>query len=145
MLSPRGKPLTQKKVKMISKMEGVILVCGRYEGVDQRFIDFNNLEEISIGDYVLSGGEPAAIVLIDSVVRLLSGVISNSASLKEESFNEGLLEYPLYTRPLIWKRRKVPEVLVSGNHEKILGWRKAASKDLTIYRRPDMVYEENEN
>jgi len=114
------------------------LLCGRYEGVDQRVLDARGVEELSVGDYLLSGGEPAALVLIDAVVRLLPGVMGNEASLEEESFERGLLEYPLYTRPAEWRGRKVPEVLVSGHHEKVRRWRLAEAERITSERRPDL-------
>ena len=123
MLTPRGKRLNQDIVKELSKSEGLIIVCGRYEGVDQRFIDYNELREISLGDFVLSGGEPAAVALIDAIIRLLPNVLGNPSSLLEESFNNDLLEYLQYTKPRVWKNIKVPEVLLSGDHKKIKEWR----------------------
>jgi tRNA (guanine37-N1)-methyltransferase len=138
LLSPRGKPLTQARARELAKGPGAILVCGRFEGVDQRVIDARNLEEISIGDYVLSGGELAAMTLIDAVVRLLPGVVGADASLEEESFENGLLEYPHYTRPQTWEGRDIPEVLTSGHHKKIGEWRRAQSLELTKSRRPDL-------
>ena len=123
MLTPRGKRLNQDIVKELSKSEGLIIVCGRYEGVDQRFIDYNELREISIGDFVLSGGEPAAVTLIDAIIRLLPNVLGNPSSLLEESFNNDLIEYLQYTKPRVWKNIKVPEVLLSGDHKKIKDWR----------------------
>ena len=123
MLTPRGKRLNQDIVKELSKSEGLIVVCGRYEGVDQRFIDYNELREISVGDFVLSGGEPAAVTLIDAIIRLLPNVLGNPSSLLEESFNNDLIEYLQYTKPRIWKNIKVPEVLLSGDHKKIKDWR----------------------
>ena len=123
MLTPRGKRLNQDIVKELSKSEGLIIVCGRYEGVDQRFIDYNELREISIGDFVLSGGEPAAVTLIDAIIRLLPNVLGNPSSLLEESFNNDLIEYLQYTKPRVWKNIKVPEVLLSGDHKKIKEWR----------------------
>ena len=123
MLTPRGKRLNQDIVKELSKSEGLIIVCGRYEGVDQRFIDYNELREISLGDFVLSGGEPAAVALIDAIIRLLPNVLGNPSSLLEESFNNDLLEYLQYTKPRVWKNIKVPEVLLSGDHKKIKDWR----------------------
>ena len=123
MLSPRGKRLNQDIVKELSKSEGLIVVCGRYEGVDQRFIDYNELREISVGDFVLSGGEPAAVTLIDAIIRLLPNVLGNPSSLIEESFNNDLIEYLQYTKPRVWKNIKVPEVLLSGDHKKIKDWR----------------------
>ena len=123
MLTPRGKRLNQNIVKELSKSEGLIVVCGRYEGVDQRFIDYNELREISVGDFVLSGGEPAAVTLIDAIIRLLPNVLGNPSSLLEESFNNDLIEYLQYTKPRVWKNIKVPEVLLSGDHKKIKDWR----------------------
>ena len=139
LLSPRGKPLTQAKVRSLAEGEGVVLVCGRFEGVDQRAIEGRALEEVSIGDYILSGGEPAALVLLDAVIRLLPGVMGNDQSGLSESFENGLLEYPHYTRPQIWEDRTIPEVLLSGNHKKIDAWRRAESEKLTAERRPDLV------
>lgn len=138
LLSPRGRPLTQERVRELSADPGVVLVCGRFEGVDQRVIDARQLEEISIGDYVLSGGELAAMTLIDAVVRLLPGVVGADASLDEESFENGLLEYPHYTRPQTWEGRDIPAVLTSGHHKKIAEWRRQQSLDLTKSRRPDL-------
>ena len=138
LLSPRGKPLTQARARELAKGPGAILVCGRFEGVDQRVIDARALEEISIGDYVLSGGELAAMILIDAVVRLLPGVVGRDASLDEESFEAGLLEYPHYTRPQTWEGRDIPAVLTSGHHQKIAEWRRAQSLELTKNRRPDL-------
>ena len=123
MLTPRGKRLNQEIVKDLSKREGMIIVCGRYEGVDQRFVDYNNLNEISLGDFVISGGESAAITMIDAVVRLLPDVLGNPSSLLEESFNNDLIEYQQYTKPRIWNNIEVPRVLLSGNHKKIKEWR----------------------
>ena len=123
MLTPRGTRLNQDIVKEFSKSEGLIIVCGRYEGVDQRFIDYNDLREISVGDFVLSGGEPAAVTLIDAVIRLLPNVLGNPSSLVEESFNNDLIEYIQYTKPRNWKNITVPQVLLSGDHKKIKDWR----------------------
>ena len=123
MLTPRGTRLNQDIVKEFSKSEGLIIVCGRYEGVDQRFIDYNALREISVGDFVLSGGEPAAVTLIDAVIRLLPNVLGNPSSLAEESFNDDLIEYIQYTTPRNWKNITVPQVLLSGDHKKIKDWR----------------------
>ena len=123
MLSPRGERLNQNIVKELSNSEGIIIVCGRYEGVDQRFIEYNKLREISLGDFVLSGGEPAALAMIDAIIRLLPNVLGNPESLLEESFNNDLIEYQQYTKPRIWKNLKVPNVLLSGNHKKIKEWR----------------------
>lgn len=137
-LSPRGKRLTQDKVKSLSKLNSLTLLCGRYEGVDQRVIDFHGIEEVSIGDYILSGGEVAAQVLIDACVRLLRGVMGDENSAHEESFSNNLLEYPQYTRPEVWNGLNVPPVLLSGHHEKIKKWRKEQSISLTRERRPDL-------
>jgi len=137
-LSPRGRLLDQKRVRALSELPGLTLLCGRYEGIDQRVIDKRGLEEISIGDYVLSGGEPAALVLIDACVRLLPGVMGAAEGLQEESFEQGLLEYPHYTRPADWCGRAVPEVLLSGHHEKIRAWRLAQAERVTADRRPDL-------
>ena len=123
MLTPRGERLKQKTIEDLSNSEGMIIINGRYEGVDQRFVDYNNLREVSIGDFVISGGEAAAIILIDAVVRLLPGVLGNPSSLLEESFNNDLIEYQQYTKPKIWKNIEVPSVLLSGNHKKIKQWR----------------------
>lgn len=137
-LSPRGKKFNQNLAKRFASLEGIILICGRYEGVDQRFIEARGLEEISIGDYILSGGEPAAIVLLDSVVRLLPGVIGSYEALSKESFEDGLLEHPQYTRPKNWENHEVPEVLTSGNHGEISKWRIEKSISETKERRPDL-------
>lgn len=137
-LTPRGKPLDQARVKELAHEEGVILLCGRYEGVDDRVIDAWDMEEISLGDFVLSGGEPAALTLVDAIVRLLPGVLGNDMTPIEESFEEGLLEYPHYTRPRDWDGRAVPEVLLSGHHEKVRAWRQAEAEKITAERRPDL-------
>jgi tRNA (guanine37-N1)-methyltransferase len=137
-LSPRGELLTQALARELAAVPGVILLAGRFEGLDERVIDARRLREVSIGDYVLSGGELAAMVLIDAVVRLLPGVVGAPASLTEESFESGLLEYPHYTRPREWEGRSMPEVLLSGDHKKIAQWRRAESERLTRERRPDM-------
>ncbi|MGB8275935.1 MAG: tRNA (guanosine(37)-N1)-methyltransferase TrmD [Alphaproteobacteria bacterium] len=137
-LTPRGRPLTQARIKELAAAPAVILFCGRFEGVDERVLEAHALEEISLGDFVLSGGEPAAIALIDACVRLLPGVVGAPESLAEESFERGLLEYPHYTRPQVWKGRAVPDVLVSGNHEKIRAWRLAEAEEITRRRRPDL-------
>jgi tRNA (guanine37-N1)-methyltransferase len=138
-LSPRGVPLTQALVRDLSRGPGVILLAGRFEGVDQRVIDERNLLEVTIGDYVLSGGELAAMVLLDACVRLLPGVLGAADSLAEESFNDGLLEYPQYTRPRDWEGRSIPEVLLNGDHKKIAAWRRAEAEALTRRRRPDLL------
>ena len=137
-LSPRGTQLTQGRVRELAQGPGAILLCGRFEGIDQRVLDARNIEEISIGDYVLSGGELAAQVLIDACVRLLPGVAGNESSLAEESFASGLLEYPHYTRPPDLEGRAIPEVLLSGDHKKIAGWRREEAEKLTQDRRPDL-------
>jgi tRNA (guanine37-N1)-methyltransferase len=137
-LTPRGRPLTQRRVAELAAGPGVVLVCGRYEGIDQRVIEARGLEEISIGDYVLSGGEPAAMVLLDACVRLLPGVMGAAESVLEESFSQGLLEYPHYTRPALWKGRAVPQVLISGNHAEIAAWRRREAERITRERRPDL-------
>ena len=139
LMSPRGKPLTQERVRALAAGPGAVIVCGRFEGVDQRVIDARDLEEVSIGDYILSGGEPAALVLLDAVVRLLPGVMGNEASGTEESFEGGLLEHPHYTRPQEWEGLAIPEVLTSGNHGKIAAWRRAEAERLTAERRPDLL------
>ncbi|HEX3504537.1 MAG TPA: tRNA (guanosine(37)-N1)-methyltransferase TrmD [Xanthobacteraceae bacterium] len=138
LLSPRGVPLTQTRIEALSQGPGVILVCGRFEGVDERVIAGRNLEEVSIGDYVLSGGEIAAITVIDACVRLLPGVMGAPASGTEESFTDGLLEYPHYTRPQLWEGRPIPEILTSGDHAKVAAWRRAEAEKLTRERRPDL-------
>src|SRR6185437_13633583 len=138
LLSPRGRPLDQEAVRRFADGPGVTLVCGRFEGVDERVIEARSIEEISLGDFVLSGGEPAAIALIDACVRLLPGVVGCAETLAEESFAAGLLEYPHYTRPQVWDGRSVPEVLVSGDHGRIAAWRRAAAERLTRERRPDL-------
>jgi tRNA (guanine37-N1)-methyltransferase len=138
LMSPRGKPLTQARVEALAAGPGVVLVCGRFEGVDERVIAARGLEEISIGDYVLSGGEIAAMALIDACVRLLPGVMGAAASGTEESFAGGLLEYPQYTRPQVWEGRPIPEILLSGDHGRIAAWRQAEAEKLTSERRPDL-------
>ena len=138
LMSARGTPLTQQRVAALARGTGVILLCGRFEGVDERVILARNLEEVSIGDYVLSGGEIAAFVLIDACVRLLSGVMGKEASGEEESFADGLLEYPQYTRPQVWEDHAIPETLISGNHAKVAAWRRAQAERLTRERRPDL-------
>ncbi|MDC0190035.1 tRNA (guanosine(37)-N1)-methyltransferase TrmD [Rhodospirillales bacterium] len=137
-LTPRGAPLTQHRVRDLAAGNGVVIVCGRYEGIDERAIDAWNMEEISLGDYILSGGEPAAISLIDASVRLLPGVMGSDLSQNEESFERGLLEYPQYTRPRIWRERTVPDVLLSGHHDKVRAWRQTESEKITRARRPDL-------
>jgi tRNA (guanine37-N1)-methyltransferase len=137
-LSPRGRPLDQQRVRELAASPGVRLICGRFEGVDERLLEVRAVEEVSLGDFVLSGGEPAAIALIDACVRLLPGVVGCADTLAEESFAEGLLEYPHYTRPQVWQGRAVPEVLVSGDHGRIRAWRRAEAERLTRERRPDL-------
>src|SRR5580700_4254461 len=138
LMSPRGAPLTQDRIKVLTAGAGVVLVCGRFEGVDERLIAARGLEEVSIGDYVLSGGEIAAMALLDACVRLLPGVMGTAASGAEESFTDGLLEYPQYTRPPVWEGRPIPEVLLSGDHGKIAAWRRSEAERLTRERRPDL-------
>ena len=137
LMSARGAPLTQRRVAALARGTGVILLCGRFEGVDERVILARNLEEVSIGDYVLSGGEIAAFVLIDACVRLVPGVMGKEVSGEEESFADGLLEYPQYTRPQVWEDHAIPEALTSGNHAKVAAWRRAQAERLTRERRPD--------
>ena len=138
-LSPRGEPLTQKLVQELAAGPGVMLLAGRFEGVDERVIEARGLREVSIGDFVLTGGELAAMALIDATVRLLPGVIGKAQSLAEESFSDGLLEYPQYTRPRVWEGRSIPDVLMSGDHQKIAAWRREQSLRLTRERRPDLL------
>ena len=137
-LTPRGRRFTQTEAARLAEGEGVILLCGRYEGIDQRVIEARGMEEISLGDYVLSGGEPAALVLLDAVIRLLPGVMGKADSAAEESFSHGLLEYPHYTRPAEWRGRRVPDVLLSGHHGAVAAWRQAEAERLTKERRPDL-------
>src|SRR5229473_6481515 len=138
LMSPRGVPLTQDRTEAWAKGAGLVLVCGRFEGVDERVIEARGLEEVSVGDYVLSGGEIAALVLIDACVRLLPGVMGKEASGAEESFSEGLLEYPQYTRPQEFEGRPIPEILLSGDHARVAAWRQAEAEALTKARRPDL-------
>ena len=138
LLSPRGTPLTQQKVRTLAEGPGVVLVCGRFEGVDERIIAARQLEEVSVGDYVLSGGEIAAFVLLDACVRLLPGVMGDEASGTDESFSEGLLEYPQFTRPQEFEGVAIPEILTSGDHAKVAAWRRAEAERLTAERRPDL-------
>ena len=137
-LSPRGRPMDQGLVRELAAGPGAVVVCGRYEGLDQRVIDKAGLMEVSIGDYILSGGEVAALVLLDSVVRLLPGVMGNAEAHAEDSFEDGLLEHPLYTQPRVWEGMEVPEVLTSGNHEAIARWRREQAEEATRSRRPDL-------
>ena len=138
LMSPRGTPLTQARVAALAQGPGVVLLCGRFEGVDERVIAGRGLEEVSIGDYVLAGGELAAMVLVDACVRLLPGVMGREGSLAEESFADGLLEYPQYTRPQVWEDRAIPDVLVGGDHGKVAAWRREAAERLTQARRADL-------
>ena len=137
-LTPRGRPLTQARVRALADGPGVVLVCGRYEGIDQRVIEARGGEEVSVGDYVLSGGEIGAMALLDACVRLLPGVMGAAESAVEESFSAGLLEYPQYTRPAEWQGLRVPEVLLSGNHAAVAAWRLAEAERVTRERRPDL-------
>ena len=137
-LTPKGKLFSQKLAKKLSKEKTINLICGHFEGVDQRVIDTRNIEELSIGDYVLSGGETAALVVLDSILRLIPGVLGNDQSISEESFENGLLEYPQYTKPQIWEKKSVPDVLLSGDHAKIKDWRLSESEAITRDRRPDL-------
>ena len=137
-LSPKGKLFNQEMAKKISNEETVNLICGHFEGVDQRVIESRNIEEVSIGDFVLSGGESAAFVMLDAIIRLLPGVLGNETSTEEESFENGLLEYPQYTKPQIWEEKTVPDVLLSGDHAKIKDWRLSQSEAITRDRRPDL-------
>ena len=137
-LSPRGKLFNQEMAKKISNEETINLICGHFEGVDQRVLDSRNIEEVSIGDFILSGGESAAFVMLDAIIRLLPGVLGNETSTEEESFENGLLEYPQYTKPQIWEEKTVPDVLLSGDHAKIKDWRLSQSEAITRVRRPDL-------
>lgn len=140
-LTPRGKPLTQKMVQKMTSCKGLLIVCGRYEGLDERFIESKSLKEISIGDYVLSGGEPAAIVLIDAIVRLLSGTLNSTKNICEESFEKNILEYPQYTRPFNWEGLTPPKVLLSGDHAAIKKWRENKALEDTKNRRPELLFD----
>ena len=137
-LSPKGKKFDQKLAQNLSKEKSFSLICGNFEGVDERILSTRNIEEISIGDYVLSGGETAALVVLDSVLRLLPGVLGNDKSASDETFENGLLEYPQYTKPQIWEEKSVPDVLLSGDHSKIKDWRLSQSEAITRDRRPDL-------
>lgn len=139
LMSPRGAPLTQARIRDLAAGPGALIVCGRFEGVDERVIEARGLREVSVGDYILSGGEPAALTLLDAVVRLLPGVMGNEASGDEESFEHGLLEHPHYTRPQEWEGRTIPEVLTSGNHARIARWQREQAEKLTRERRPDLL------
>ena len=138
-MTPRGAQLTQGKVRELAAGDGVILICGRFEGFDERIFEARDIEEVSIGDYVLSGGELGAMVVLDACVRLLPGVMGAASSGEEESFNEGLLEYPHYTRPVTWEGRTIPEVLRSGDHARIAAWRHERASEDTRLRRPDLI------
>ena len=138
LMSPRGTPMTQARAANLAAGLGVVIVCGRFEGVDERLIKTRKLEEVSLGDFVLSGGEPAAIALLDACVRLLPGVLGKEASIAEESFADGLLEYPQYTRPPVFEGEPIPDVLTSGDHAKVAAWRRAEAERLTRERRPDL-------
>lgn len=137
-LSPRGRPFDQATARRLAACDGLTLLCGRFEGVDQRVLDHHQVEEISLGDFVLTGGEIAAQALLDATVRLLPGVLGNAASTEEESFSDGLLEHPQYTRPAVWEGQEIPAVLQSGNHAEIAKWRRAQAEELTRTRRPDL-------
>jgi len=137
-LSPKGKLFNQKTAKSLSKERCVNLICGHFEGVDQRLLETRNIEEISIGDYILSGGETAAFVIVDSILRLIPGILGNEESVHEESFENGLLEYPQYTKPQLWEEKNIPDVLLSGDHSKIKDWRLSKSEAITRLRRPDL-------
>ena len=137
-LSPKGKLFNQKFAKELSKEKTVNIICGHFEGIDQRVIEARNIEELSIGDFVLSGGETAAFVMLDSIIRILPGVLGNEKSVEDESFENGLLEYPQYTKPQIWEEKTVPDVLLSGDHAKIKDWRLSQSEAITRDRRPDL-------
>ncbi len=139
LMSPRGTPLTQARVRELAAGPGAVILCGRFEGVDQRVIETRALDEVAVGDYILSGGEPAALVLLDAVVRLLPGVMGNQAAGEEESFEHGLLEHPHYTRPQSFEGLEIPSVLTSGNHGKIAKWRREQAEKLTAERRPDLL------
>ena len=137
-LSPRGAPFTQATARRFAAAEGITLLCGRFEGVDQRVLDHHQVEEVSLGDFVLTGGEIAAQAMLDATVRLIPGVLGNAASTEEESFSDGLLEHPQYPRPAVWEGQEIPPVLQSGNHGEIAKWRRAQSEGLTRARRPDL-------
>jgi tRNA (guanine37-N1)-methyltransferase len=137
-MTPRGMPLTQARVATLSRGPGAVILCGRFEGIDERIIEARNFSEISIGDYVLSGGEPAALALLDACVRLIPGVMGKEASGTDESFSDGLLEYPQFTKPPVWEGHAIPEVLLSGDHAKVAAWRRAEAERVTRERRPDL-------
>ena len=138
LMSPRGLPLTQARVATLARGPGAVILCGRFEGVDERFAESRNISEISVGDYVLSGGEIASLALLDACIRLLPGVMGKEVSAADESFSQGLLEYPQYTRPQVFEGRAIPEVLTSGDHGKVAAWRRAEAERLTRERRPDL-------
>ena len=138
LMSPRGKPLTQNKAARLALGPGVVVICARFEGVDERLIAARKLEEVSLGDFILSGGEPAALALLDACIRLLPGVMGKEASAAEESFADGLLEYPQYTRPPVFEGEPIPEILTSGDHAKVAAWRREQAEKLTQNRRPDL-------
>ena len=144
-LSPKGKKFDQKLAQELAKEKSISLICGHFEGVDERVLTTRNIEEISIGDYVLSGGETAALVVLDSILRLLPGVIGNDKSSLDETFENGLLEYPQYTKPQIWEEKPVPDVLLSGDHSKIKDWRLSQSETITRVRRPDLWKKNKKN
>ena len=137
-LTPKGKLFNQKIAKSLSKEHCINLICGHFEGVDQRILETRNIEEISVGDYILSGGETAALIIIDSILRLIPGILGNEKSVYEESFENRLLEYPQYTKPQLWEEKNVPDVLLSGDHSKIKDWRLSQSEAITRHRRPDL-------
>ncbi len=137
-MTPRGRPLTQCRIRELAGGEGAIILCGRFEGFDERLFEGRDIEEVSIGDYILSGGEMGALVLLDACIRLLPGVMGAASSGEDESFETGLLEYPHYTRPQLWEGRTIPEVLRSGDHAKIAAWRKSMAEEHTRLRRPDL-------
>lgn len=146
-MSPKGAPVTQAKVKELSKLEELTVICGRFEGIDERVIEAYDIEELSIGDYILTGGEQACQIMLDAVVRLLPGVLGNEASIEDESFENYLLEYPQYTRPIEWEGKSVPEILLSGHHKKISEWRRSKAEETTKTKRPDLykIYLESKN
>lgn len=137
-MSPRGKPLTQELVHQLAQEDELNIICSRFEGIDERVLEEYGATDISIGDYILTGGEQAAMIMLDAIIRLLPDVLGNAESIQDESFEGGLLEYPQYTRPMTWKGRTIPEVLISGHHQKINDWRKAQSELITEQRRPDL-------
>ncbi len=137
-MSPRGTPLTQAKVHELAKEEELTIICSRFEGIDERVLETYGAEDISIGDYILTGGEQAAMIMLDAIIRLLPGVLGNEESSSEESFEDGLLEYPQYTRPTEWQGHPIPDILLSGHHQKIAAWRHLQSEEVTKQRRPDL-------